>query len=62
MSRKAVIDCGTNTFNLRIVDFNESLGPGSWKNVFSLRLLSLEKEVLEKVLSFKKELRGGLML
>lgn len=38
MSRKAVIDCGTNTFNLRIVDFNITLGPGRWKNVFSLRL------------------------
>lgn len=34
----AVIDCGTNTFNLRIVDFNETLGPGRWKKVFSLRL------------------------
>tara|TARA_B100000427_G_C15443594_1_gene566283 strand:+ start:182 stop:1156 length:975 start_codon:yes stop_codon:yes gene_type:complete len=38
MSRQAVIDCGTNTFNLRIVDFNDALGPGRWKNVFSLRL------------------------
>lgn len=38
MSRKAVIDCGTNTFNLRIVDFNKTLGPGRWKDVFSLRL------------------------
>ena len=38
MSRIAVIDCGTNTFNLRIVDFNEKLGPGRWKDVFSLRL------------------------
>ena len=36
--RVAVIDCGTNTFNLRIVDFNETLGPGRWKKVFSLRL------------------------
>ena len=25
MSRIAVIDCGTNTFNLRIVDFNDAL-------------------------------------
>lgn len=38
MKRVAVIDCGTNTFNLRIVDFNKSLGPGRWKDVFSLRL------------------------
>ena len=38
MSRIAVIDCGTNTFNLRIVDFNKNLGPGRWKNVFSQRL------------------------
>ena len=38
MSRIAVIDCGTNTFNLRIVDFNEKLGPSRWKDVFSLRL------------------------
>ena len=38
MSRKAVIDCGTNTFNLRIVDFNQTIGPGRWKDVFSLRL------------------------
>ena len=38
MNRKAVIDCGTNTFNLRIVDFNKALGPGRWNNVFSLRL------------------------
>ena len=36
--RVAVIDCGTNTFNLRIVDFNETLGPGRWNKVFSLRL------------------------
>jgi exopolyphosphatase/guanosine-5'-triphosphate,3'-diphosphate pyrophosphatase len=38
MKRVAVIDCGTNTFNLRVVDFSKSLGPGRWKNIFSLRL------------------------
>ena len=38
MRRLAVIDCGTNTFNLRIVGFNEALGEGRWKDVFSLRL------------------------
>ena len=44
LRRVAVIDCGTNTFNLRIVDIVEhqdSPGknePRPWKNVFSLRI------------------------
>lgn len=36
--RVAVIDCGTNTFNLRIVDFTKEVQPGLWYDVFSLRL------------------------
>ena len=38
--RVAVIDCGTNTFNLRIVDIlpGVEIGHRPWKRVFSLRL------------------------
>ena len=38
--RVAVIDCGTNTFNLRIVDFLPDVEKGlrPWNKVFSLRL------------------------
>jgi len=38
--RVAVIDCGTNTFNLRIVDIIPDVEKGyrPWKKVFSLRL------------------------
>lgn len=40
LRRVAVIDCGTNTFNLRIVEFLKDVAPGSrpWKKLFSLRL------------------------
>jgi len=40
LRRVAVIDCGTNTFNLRIVEFLKDVDPGfrPWKKVFSLRL------------------------
>ena len=44
LRRVAVIDCGTNTFNLRIVDIVEpsispnNLAPRPWKNIFSLRI------------------------
>lgn len=39
MSRRvAVIDCGTNTFNLRIVEFTKEIQPGLWFDVFSVRL------------------------
>ena len=40
LRRVAVIDCGTNTFNLRIVEFLNDVEPGfrPWKKVFSLRL------------------------
>ena len=38
--RVAVIDCGTNTFNLRIVEIMPDVEKGyrPWKKVFSLRL------------------------
>lgn len=36
--RVAVIDCGTNTFNLRIVEFTKEIQPGLWYDVFSVRL------------------------
>ena len=38
--RVAIIDCGTNTFNLRIVEFLKDVDPGyrTWKRVFSMRL------------------------
>ncbi len=40
LRRVAVIDCGTNTFNLRIVEFLKDVDPGfrPWKKLFSLRL------------------------
>ena len=40
LRRVAVIDCGTNTFNLRIVEFLRDVDPGfrPWKKLFSLRL------------------------
>jgi len=40
LRRVAVIDCGTNTFNLRIVEFLNDVDTGSrpWKKLFSLRL------------------------
>lgn len=40
LRRVAVIDCGTNTFNLRIVEFLKDVEPGyrPWKKIFSLRL------------------------
>lgn len=61
MSRKAVIDCGTNTFNLRIVDFNESLGPGRWKNVFSLRLpVKLGKGGVGKGIILRERITRGI--
>ena len=39
LRRVAVIDCGTNTFNLRIVEFLRDVDPGfrPWKKLFSLR-------------------------
>ena len=40
LRRVAVIDCGTNTFNLRIVEFLKDVEPGHrpWRKLFSLRL------------------------
>jgi exopolyphosphatase / guanosine-5'-triphosphate,3'-diphosphate pyrophosphatase len=40
LRRVAIIDCGTNTFNLRIVDFLEDVDIGCcpWKRIFSMRL------------------------
>ena len=40
LRRVAIIDCGTNTFNLRIVEFLRDVDPGfrPWKKLFSLRL------------------------
>jgi exopolyphosphatase/guanosine-5'-triphosphate,3'-diphosphate pyrophosphatase len=61
MKRVAVIDCGTNTFNLRIVDFSKSLGPGRWKNVFSLRLpVKLGKGGVGKGIILKERITRGL--
>ena len=61
MSRIAVIDCGTNTFNLRIVDFNKKLGPGRWKDVFSLRLpVKLGKGGIGKGMILPERIARGL--
>tara|TARA_Y100000589_G_C27082395_1_gene600224 strand:+ start:89 stop:1063 length:975 start_codon:yes stop_codon:yes gene_type:complete len=61
MNRKAVIDCGTNTFNLRIVDFNQSLGPGRWMNVFSLRLpVKLGKGGVGRGIILQKRIKRGI--
>ena len=61
MKRVAVIDCGTNTFNLRIVDFSKTLGAGKWKNVFSLRLpVKLGKGGVGKGIILKERITRGL--
>ena len=59
MSRIAVIDCGTNTFNLR-VDFNEKLGPGRWKDVCLRLPVKLGKGGVGKGIILPERIARGL--
>ena len=59
--RVAVIDCGTNTFNLRIVEFTKEIQPGLWYDVFSVRLpVKLGKGGVGKGVILPERLTRGL--